>query len=587
MPIRWFRLLQFLLLFTSAFSAFAQQNSEISGRWQGSFDVPSSGGAIQHDTAFLILNVDGKHLTGSAGRSEEMQKPISEGTFRDGRMTFTMEIRPGTTVKFDLKVVGDHLRGTATGLPPDVNAKIVVDVTRAADPTVENLLRQFMGSILIVQDGHVLVDHSYGSANLEWHIPNTSATKFRIGSLTKQFTAASILLLEERGRLRLDDPISKYLEDAPLSWRGITIFELLTHTSGIVSITDLPPVESMIWREGSPSQIMKRFRDKPLLFSPGTGARYSSSGYILLGMIIEKASGESYDAFVRKNIFGPLGMRDTGVDNNAENLENRASGYRMENDQFRHAEYIDMSVAFAAGDLYSTTQDLERWEEGLFGGKVLQPDSLSKMVSPNKGDFGLGVMVARENGQQLISHTGAIEGFIADMRYYPDKRLSIIVLSNTESKATLELSNLLSQEALAGALALDTSGDALRSEIVAEDHRLFDAYNACDINTFSHSLAPDLRFFHDTTGLTGHDWMVESLVNRCGEKTKYRRELDEQSLQVFPVPGYGAMELGRHSFYEHTGDGPEKLDAVPYFINIWKETTEGWKLEVGLSYGHR
>lgn len=389
------------------------------------------------------------------------------------------------------------------------------------------------------------------------------------------------------GKLRIDDPISKYLADTPPAWSGITIFNFLTHTSGIISLTDLPPGESMLWRGGSPSEIMKRFRDHPLLFPPGIQARYSNSGYILLGMIVEKASGESYGTFLQTNIFEPLGMHDTGIDNNADILENRAAGYRTEGGALRHAEYIDTSVPFAAGDLYSTTHDLERWEEGLFGGKVLRPESLSEMLTQNKGDFGLGLMVTQEGGQRLISHTGGIQGFVADLRYYPEKHLSVIGLSNTESKATLELSRLLSQQALADSLALSSPGDVLRDEILAADRQLFRAYNACDTNTFSHSLASDLEFFHDTTGLTRHDWNVNALAKRCSETTKYRRALDEQSVQVFPVPGYGAMEFGLHRFYEHRGDGPEKLDAAPQFANVWRKTDEGWKLAVVLSYGHR
>jgi CubicO group peptidase (beta-lactamase class C family) len=587
MTLRRIHSLLLLSLLAFTLGVYAQETAGVSGRWQGNFDIPAPDGTFQHDTAFFVLKEDGSQVSGSAGRNEELQTPISQGGFHGGLLTFSVEVRSGTVVKFDLRLGDGHLKGIATGVPPDPNAKIAVDIIRAPDLTVESLLRPFMGSILIVRDGHALADHSFGSANLEWHVPNTSATRFRIGSLTKQFTAASILLLQERGKLRIDDPISKYLEDTPPAWSGITIFHLLTHTSGIISITDLSPGESMLWRGGSPSEIMKRFRDQPLLFPSGTQARYSNSGYILLGMIIEKASGEPYDAFLRKNIFEPLGMRDTGIDNNADVLENRASGYRTEGAEFRHAEYIDMSVPFAAGDLYSTTHDLQRWEEGLFGGKVLRPDSLSRMLTPNKGDFGFGLVVTQDDGQRLISHTGGIKGFTAELRYYPEKRLSVIVLSNTESKATLELSRLLSQQALNGSIALGSPDDTLRDEVLAADHRLFEAYNTCDINTFSRSLAPDLEFFHDTTGLTDHDWNVKALEKRCSETTKYRRSLDQQSVQVFPVPGYGAMEFGLHRFYEHTGNGSEKLDAAPQFANVWRKTNEGWKLAVVLSYGHR
>jgi CubicO group peptidase (beta-lactamase class C family) len=564
----------------------AQTPIDVSGRWQGSFDIPGPNNATQHDTAFLILQQDGVQVSGSAGRSGEMQTPISHGAFRDGLLTFALGVRPGTTVTFSLSIQGDHLMGVATGLPPDPDAKVAVDVTRAPAATVDELLKHFMGSILMVRDGHVLMDQSFGSANLEWEIANTSATKFRIGSLTKQFTAASILLLQERGLLSFDDPISKYINNTPAAWSGINLFHLLTHTSGLVSLTDLPGDDAAVTRGGAPAQIIQRFRDRPLLFAPGAQARYSNSGYILLGMVVEKVSGEPYGTFLQKNIFDPLGMRDTGIDNDADIVRSRASGYRYEGSTLRHADFIDMSVPFAAGDLYSTTKDLQRWEEGLFGGKILRSESLEKMIAPNKGDFGLGVRVTQEDGIKLISHTGGIQGFVADLRYYPEKRLSVIVLSNTESKETLELSQLLSKEALSGTLPVSLRRATLRDEILAADRQLFNAYNSCNIADFSRSLAPNLEFFHDKTGLTDHGWNVSALEKRCRETTKYRRTLDEQSVEIFPVPGYGAMEIGIHRFYERRPDAPEALDATPKFANVWKNTPNGWKLARVLSYGH-
>jgi CubicO group peptidase (beta-lactamase class C family) len=410
------RLLCFVLLLV-AVSAHAQLVQDVTGRWQGTFDIPASDGTTQRDTAFLVLQQDGTRVSGGAGRSEQMQTPLSDGVFRNGMLTFAVQVRPGTTVKFELRLQGDHLRGVATGLPPNVSAKVLVDVTRAPAPKVDVLLEHLMGNILIVRDGQVLAERSFGSANLEWKIANTASTRFRIGSLTKQFTAASILLLQERGKLHLDDPISKYLDNAPAAWSGITLLHLLRHTSGIISITDLPNDQAALTRGGTPAEIVERFRNQRLLFPPGTQSRYSNSGYILLGIVVEKASGEPYGTFLQRNIFDPLGMRDTGIDNDSEILLGRASGYRVEGGAFRHADFIDMRVPFAAGDLYSTTGDLVRWQEALFGGKLLRPDSLERMTTPGKDDFGLGLMVKQEDGEREISHTGGIQGFVADLRY--------------------------------------------------------------------------------------------------------------------------------------------------------------------------
>ena len=575
------------LLFCVATAVHAQQS--ISGRWQGSFDIPSPAGVPQHDTAFLILEQDGAGVTGSAGRNEQMQTPLSNGSFSNGTLTFNLAVR-GTTVAFRLVLHGDRLQGTANGLPPDPSAKVAVDVARLPKPDVTAILAHFMGNILIVRDGKVLADRTFGSASLDWQIPNTDSTRFHIGSLSKQFTAAGILLLAERGKLRLDDPITKYVDDPPSAWQGITLLHLLTHSSGIVSITDLPPDQAALTRGGTPAEIVARFRNQPLLFPPGTQARYSNSGFILLGVVIEKVSGENYATFLQKNIFDPLGMHDTGVDNGIDIVPDLATGYRLQNGKPVHAEFIDMRVPFAAGDLYSTTHDLALWEQDLFGGKVLRPDSLQRMITPGLGGFGLGVVVnddqKNDKGERLISHTGGIQGFVADLRYYPGKRLTVVVLSNTESKDTLALSEQLSRQALSGTVSLNTPGGVLHDQILAADRQLFDAYNTCDIAQFRRSFAPDLEFFHDLTGLTGRDWNVNALQKRCAEATKYHRSLDEQSVRIYAIPGYGAMELGTHQFSETRPDGSKRLDATPGFANVWKQTPEGWKLTRVLSYGH-
>ena len=171
---------------------------------------------------------------------------------------------------------------------------------------------QFMGSILIAQNGHVLLEKGYGFANLEWQIPNSPTTKFRLGSLTKQFTAAAILLLEERNQLNTTDPVNKYLVDAPPAWNNITIFHLLTHTSGIPNYTKFPDFVAMTTIAKTPEQQIELFRNKPLEFQPGSSYEYCNSGYVLLGYLIEKISGLSYQDFIVKNIFKPLEMCPSG-----------------------------------------------------------------------------------------------------------------------------------------------------------------------------------------------------------------------------------------------------------------------------------
>lgn len=174
----------------------------------------------------------------------------------------------------------------------------------------------FMGAVLVSRGDKPMLDEGYGLANLEWAVPNTPSTKFRLGSLTKQFTAASILLLEERGRLRVEDPVTKHMLDAPGAWAGITIFHLLTHSSGIPNFTSLPEYRTVKLSASPVEKVLATVWDKPLNFAPGTKQSYSNSGYLVLGHIIERLTDGSYDQFVTDNIFTPLGMKDSGYDSN-------------------------------------------------------------------------------------------------------------------------------------------------------------------------------------------------------------------------------------------------------------------------------
>jgi len=295
--------------------------------------------------------------------------------------------------------------------------------------------KKFMGAVLVARGDEVLLSKGYGSANLEWNIPNSPATKFRLGSVTKQFTAASILLLEERGKLKTDDPVKKLMPDAPAAWDKITIFHLLTHTSGIPNFTGFPDYKSQEPFATTPEKLVARFRDKPLDFQPGEKWSYSNSGFVLLGYLIEKASGESYEKFVQENIFGPLGMQDSGYDSNSAIIPRRAAGYVPGKDGPENAGFIHMSIPFSAGALYSTTGDLLRWEQGLFGGKLLSAASLAKMTTPFKEDYACGVGVRTVKGHKVIDHGGGIEGFNTFLAYYPEDKLTVVALANQNGDA--------------------------------------------------------------------------------------------------------------------------------------------------------
>src|ERR1043166_9618615 len=315
---------------------------------------------------------------------------------------------------------------------------------------------KFMGSVLVARDGKTLLDKGYGFANLEWQIPNAPTTKFRLGSITKQFTAASILLLEERGKLKTDDLVKKYMPDAPAAWDKVTIFHLLTHTSGIPSFTGFPDFPTRQLQAMTPQQLVDWFRDKPLEFEPGTKWNYSNSGYVLLGYLIEKISGQSYADFVQQNIFTPLGMKDSGYDSNSAIIEHRAAGYAPGKNGPENAGYVNMTVPLSAGALYYTTEDLLRWEQGLFGGKLLTPASLAKMTTPFKENYAFGLGVSTEGGHKVIAHNGGIQGFNTSLAYYPDDKLVVAVLGNLNGGAPDEIANSLGKVAIGEKVILPT-----------------------------------------------------------------------------------------------------------------------------------
>jgi len=327
--------------------------------------------------------------------------------------------------------------------------------------------KSFMGTVLVARGTDVILNKGFGSANLEWNIPNTPTTKFRLGSITKQFTAASILLLEERGKLKLEDPIKKYVSDAPAAWDGITIFNLLTHSSGIPNFTALPDYSSMKVRDTPVAKAITVVRDKPLDFPPGEKMSYSNSGYLVLGYVIEQVAGTSYEKFVTENIFTPLGMKDSGYDSNTVVIPRRAAGYTPSPGGPVNAGYIHMSIPHGAGALYSTTEDLLRWEQGLFDGKLLAPASLAKMTTPFKSDYAFGLIVRTASNRKVVQHGGGIEGFNTYLAYYPDNKLTVAVLANLNGEAPGQIGAKLADLAFGGTVKLTSERKEIALPIAA------------------------------------------------------------------------------------------------------------------------
>lgn len=312
----------------------------------------------------------------------------------------------------------------------------------------------FRGAVLVGIDGTIVFEKAYGFGDEEWGANNTVHTKFRIASLTKQFTAACILLLQERGRLNVHDPISRYLSGLPRAWQAITIHQLLTHTSGIPNSTNRTENARIDRTGATPQQMIALVADKPLDFAPGTKWSYSNTGYFLLGMIVEKVSGQSYADFLRTNIFEPLEMKNSGYDRARDILKERASEYELIDGHIANADFIDMSVPFSAGGIYSTVDDMYSWNEALAKpGKLLSAESLKQMFreypeATHEGQhYGYGVVISRlKFGRLLYYHGGGVEGFSSSLQRYPEDRVCIAILSNFDSYKPWELGDHIASD---------------------------------------------------------------------------------------------------------------------------------------------
>lgn len=294
----------------------------------------------------------------------------------------------------------------------------------------------YMGSVLVAKGDEILLNRSYGSANLEWDIANTTDTKFRLGSVTKQFTAAATLLLQQRGELDIDEPVKTYWPTAPAAWDAITVRDLLNHTSGIPNVTALDEFGTWKYLPTTREELIGRFSDLPLAFSPGENWAYSNSNYLMLTAIVEEVSGKSYADFVQTEIFDVLGMDDTGIDVSSQILDHRASGYSPSGNGIVNADYVNMAIPQGAGALYSTTGDLLKWQRGLFGGKILNDAALAEFTKPadlaafGEAKYASGILVEELDGKTTYWHGGGIEGFNSWLGYDPESDITVVVLAN-------------------------------------------------------------------------------------------------------------------------------------------------------------
>ena len=309
-------------------------------------------------------------------------------------------------------------------------------------------------SVLVARDGNLLVKRGYGLADEDLRLPNTPRTRFRIGSITKQFTAAAVLLLKERGKLAVQDRVCAYFAPCPEAWSQVKLEHLLTHTSGIPSYTAFSDFPSVLGTPVSVDDLIARFSSMPLLFTPGSQWSYSNSGYVVLGALIERLSGRTYADFLQDNIFTPLGMADSGYDSDDPMPPLHATGYLSPG--VKPVRFA-MSEVYAAGALYSTVEDLYAWDQALLANRLVNAEDLAAMTSPHiacppggcaLGDdtgYGYGWFVAAEPAGTYVYHWGHIDGFGTSNGFYAAKGTFVVVLSNLETTDAFGISTHLAE----------------------------------------------------------------------------------------------------------------------------------------------
>ncbi|MCF6462001.1 serine hydrolase [Clostridium sp. Cult1] len=336
--------------------------------------------------------------------------------------------------------------------------------------------QNFHGSVLVAKDGEVLLNKGYGFADFEQNTNNISQTKFAIGSITKQFTAIAIMQLNEKGLLSVEDKISKYFPDFP-NGDSITIHNLLTHTSGLTNYTNLSEFLDIDLNNKDPMKTIELIKNLPLEFEPGKEFSYSNTNYVLLGMIVEKITDMSLEEYLQKNIFTPLNMSNTGSYYIEDNQFPDATPYTGFLEVYPVDDELVLTQAYGAGNIYSTVEDLYRWDRALSTEQLVKKETLDKIFTeyitmPGAGSYGYGWMIADTDMGRQIFHGGNTMGFTANIARYPEKDLFVVILTNSAYYDTTSLTNALTSIVL----DKDYEMPEVLKEIEIEDPNLYDNY---------------------------------------------------------------------------------------------------------------
>lgn len=403
----------------------------------------------------------------------------------------------------------------------------------------------FNGTVLVAEHDNVILKKGYGYANFEWNILNEPDTKFRLGSITKQFTAMLIMQLVEKGLVKLDGHISDYLPYYPKKTGDIiTVHQLLSHTSGIFNLTN----DREFFRKDrfltlNAEELTKKFSDKELDFEPGTKWNYSNSGYIVLGAIIEKVTGKPYEQVLQENIFTPLGMSSTGYDHLETIISKRASGYDRGFGTVRNAAYIDMSLPFSAGSMYSTVEDLYAWGNSLYTDKLVSFESLKKMMTPVMNEYGYGIRMDKVSMEgtdtfTVIGHSGGINGFNTVMVRIPESKSTIILLCNTPPMNETEIASSIMN------ILYDKPYDMPKKSAAAV---LYESTLKSDFKSVLDELKKNktnYSFSEQDINQLGYNLMTEKKLNEAIEVFKLNIELYPDSWNVYDSMGEAYLANG-------------------------------------------
>ncbi len=421
-------------------------------------------------------------------------------------------------------------------------------------------------AVLVARDGNVLYRKGFGYADIKNKIQVTPDTKFRIGSVTKQFTAAAILKLQENSQLSIDDKLTKFLPDFPRA-DEVTVHQLLTHTSGIHSYTGKSDFIDMVAKTITPDSLIRYFKNDPYDFNPGEKMIYNNSAYFLLGYIISKVSGKPYETYLKETFFDPLGMKNTGVHYAGIKLEHEAKGYSKNNDKFEEALNWDMSWAGGAGAMYSTVDDLLKWNQALHSGKVLNEKSFTAAITPTvlkTGEqpsmkYGYGLGLNNYRGADIIGHSGGLHGFLTQLTYFPKEKITVVMFTNTSTPEinfdpnkiaeafiwpTLDKQNSFSEStfkpknlqqytgrfeiANVGVMTITTADDKLYAQLSGQQK--FEIFPMAEDEFFWKVVTARLKFFRNEKGEISH-----SVLYQSGQELTAKKLAEEIIVTVDPA----------------------------------------------------